>query len=148
MLKKNQPTLEPLDFLAETTPAPTSPANITVVVATVAFGVVLLILAAVIATFCLVRTHRAGASTSEVTVWSVIEGSPDACYTDRDEGHVDKEGGYADNLVEETVNQVLRDRRTGDSEDGMANVNAARLVESVLRRLPWTNPQLPAPRRI
>merc|ERR1711981_324531 len=66
---------------------------------------------------------------------SASEGSPDACYTDRDEGYVDKEDGYADNLIEETVSQVLRDRRTDDSEDDMANVNAARLVESVLRTM-------------
>jgi polyhydroxyalkanoate synthesis regulator phasin len=66
---------------------------------------------------------------------SASEGSPDACYTDRDEGYVDKEDGYADNLIEETVIQVLRDRRTDESEDGMANVNAARLVESVLRTM-------------
>merc|ERR1719263_2622799 len=56
------------------------------------------------------------------------EGYTDAGYADRDDG-------YVDNLVEETVNQVLRDRRTDDSEDDMANVNAARLVESVLRTM-------------
>jgi len=66
---------------------------------------------------------------------SASEGYTDAGYTDRDEGYVDKEDGYVDNLVEETVNQVLRDRRTDDSEDDMANVNAARLVESVLRTM-------------
>ena len=66
---------------------------------------------------------------------SASEGSPDACYADRDEGYVDNEDGYMDNLVEETVNQVLRDRRTDDSEDDMANVNAARLVEAVLRTM-------------
>jgi len=53
-----------------------------------------------------------------------------SAYDDRDEGYADGEEGYAD-LVEETVRQVLHDRR--DEEE--MNVNATDLVESVLRSM-------------
>lgn len=54
-----------------------------------------------------------------------------SAYDDRDEGYADGEEGYAD-LVEETVRQVLHDRRTDEEE---MNVNATDLVESVLRSM-------------
>jgi len=53
-------------------------------------------------------------------------------YDDRDEGYADGEEGYVD-IVEETVRQVLNDRRTDEEE--MMNVNATQLVESVLRTM-------------
>jgi len=53
-------------------------------------------------------------------------------YDDRDEGYADGEEGYED-LVGETVRQVLNDRRS--DEDEMMNVNATELVESVLLTL-------------
>jgi len=51
-------------------------------------------------------------------------------YDDRDEGYADEEEGYED-LVGETVRQVLNDRRS--DEDEMMNVNATKLVERVLK---------------
>ena len=69
------------------------------------------------------------------------EGEAEGAYDDRDEGYADPEPGYEE-LVQQTVRQVLQDRNTDNTDDtdeqeqeDVMNVNATQLVESVLRTM-------------
>jgi len=63
------------------------------------------------------------------------EGYAEGAYDDRDKGYADGESGLAE-IVEQTVRQVLDDRRTDeDIRENVMDANATQLVESVLRTM-------------
>jgi len=63
------------------------------------------------------------------------EGYAEGAYDDRDKGYADEESGLAE-IVEQTVRQVLDDRRTDeDVRENVMDANATQLVESVLRTM-------------